>query len=365
MRRHACRGVVVLHSLDAKAAAGVTRYARELEAALLRAGEPVQPLPLRPWEIRLGQRRLGGFLSLRLQSAVRPLRKRDLLHSTYHYTAHPRCDVATVHDLFPETRPELGFSGPEVAAMQRTTRRLARRGVWLACDSQATRDVLLQRYPEVDAELVHVAPPGIASRFAPPAPGSAQHPAFTPDKFNILCVADLNPRKRLDWLLAAARDLPEVRIIQVGPQAIRRPAWQRQADLERPLANALGDRLVRLGRLDDPALIACYQSADLLVLPTLDEGFGFPPLEALSCGTPVAVTDLPVLRESLHDQATYFRDAADLARRLPAHVRAKPTPAKRQARHAWVQSEHGWPRAVRPVLDLYERVRQEGTGRRA
>lgn len=392
-------GVVVLHSLDAKAAAGVTRYARDLEAALIAAGEPVQALRLRPWEISLGRRRVGGFLSLRAQSLVRPLVKRDVLHSTFHYAAHPRCDVATVHDLFPETRPELGFARAEIAAMQRTTQRLARRGVTLACDSMATRDALLSRYPSFDADRVQVVPPGISDRFAPltasttaptapptgptatstssPSQGPANppqrrppsagahaaiHAAFQPDAFNVLCVADLNPRKRLDWLLQAARDLPGIRVVHVGPQSIRRPAWQRQADLERPLAAALGSRLVRLGRLDDAGLLACYQAADLLVLPTLDEGFGFPPLEALSCGTPVAVTDLPVLRESLRDQATYFRDAGDLADVLRQAQGRRPTAAQRRQRNAWVQEHHGWPRAARRMMDLYDRVRQETAG---
>ena len=385
-------GVVVLHSLDAKAAAGVTRYARDLEAALIAAGEPVQALRLRPWELSLGQRRVGGFLSLRAQSLVRPLVKRDVLHSTFHYAAHPRCDVATVHDLFPETRPELDFARTEVAAMQQTTRRLARRGVTLACDSNATRDVLLSRYPAFDPDHVHVVPPGISSRFAPltasstaptPVPTASPnhsaapasrptHPfaeaqatiqaAFQQDAFNILCVADLNPRKRLDWLLQAARDLPGVRVVHVGPQAIRRPAWQRQADLERPLAAALGSRQARLGRRDDAALLACYHAADQLVLPPRHEGFGFPPLEALSCGTPVAVTDLPVLRESLCDQATYFHDADDLADVLRAAQGRRPTAAQRRQRHDWVQSQHGWPRAARRMMDLYDRVRQETMG---
>lgn len=370
--------MVVLHSLDAKAAAGVTRYARDLEAALIAAGEPVQALRLRPWELTLGQRRVGGFLSLRAQSLMRPLVKGDVLHSTFHYASHPRCDVATVHDLFPETRPELGFARAEVAAMQRTTQRLARRGVHLACDSMATRDVLLARYPAFDPDRVQVVPPGISARFVPAtasstpstatpttgptATSTAVPAAFQPDAFNVLCVADLNPRKRLDWLLQAARDLPGVRIVHVGPQAIRRPAWQRQADLERPLAAALGSRLVRLGRLDDADLLACYQAADLLVLPTLDEGFGFPPLEALSCGTPVAVTGLPVLRESLHDQATYFHDAGELSDVLRAAQSRRSTPAQRQQRHAWVQQQHGWPRAARRMMDLYDLVRQEAAG---
>ncbi|MFA5944103.1 MAG: glycosyltransferase, partial [Candidatus Thermoplasmatota archaeon] len=288
--------MVTLHSLDAKEAAGVTRYARELADALRADGEEVRELRIRPYEVALGSRKVGGFLSMKAQGLLRPLRKGGLLHSTFHYAAHPRCDVATVHDLFPETRSEeLGFGAVEVAAMRRTTERLLRRNVDLVCDSETTRTTLRRLYPTAEAERLHVVMPGISDRFHPSST-LRPHPAFKAGRFNVLCVADLNPRKRLDWLLQAVLDLddPTVHLVHAGPDSVRRPPWAEQKARESPLAAALGDRLTRLGRLDDPGLLAAYQSADLVVLPTLDEGFGFPPLEAMACGTPVAVTDLPI-----------------------------------------------------------------------
>lgn len=349
--------MVVLHSLDAKAAAGVTRYSRELAVALREAGEPVEELRIRPLEVPLGKRRVGGFVSMRLQSLLRPLRKRGPLHSTFHYAAHPRCDLATIHDLFPETRrAELGFAPVEVASMRRTTRRLLDRGTHLVAVSQATRRAFVELYPGTEGR-VHVAPPGIATRFRPPrADRPRPHPAFRPDRINVLCVADLNPRKRFDWLLKAALDVddPRLHIVHAGPDAVRRPPWAAQRELERPLEEKLGSRLTRLGRLDDDALVAAYQSADLLVLPTLDEGFGFPPLEALACGTPAAVTGLPVFQETLGDQAARFSGPDDLARLLEGALRrGPPTPQARQAAHAWTMERHGWPQAAQRLMQVY------------
>lgn len=364
--------MVLLHSLDARAAAGVTRYSRELAEALRAAGEPVRELRIRPYELALGRRRVGGFVTMRLQSLVRPLRKGPLpgglLHSTYHYAAHPRCDVATVHDLFPETRSEeLGFSAVEVASMQRTTERLLRRKVRLAFVSQASQDAFRSLYPQADPDRLHVAPPGIAARFQPPPVDAAggperPHPAFRADRINVLCVADLNPRKRLDWLLQAALEVddPRLHIVHAGPDTVRRPPWSAQRARERPVEEHLlrQGRLTRLGRLEDPELVAAYQSADLLVLPTLDEGFGFPPLEALACGTPVAVTDLPVFRPTLAGQAERFpvgdRAVASLAHLLRGALRrGAPTAEERGRRHAWVRSHHSWNRAVAAVRDVY------------
>jgi len=357
--------VVLLHSLDARAAAGVTRYSRELADALRTLGEPVQELRMRPWELPVGKRRVGGFVSMRLQGLLRPLRKRGVLHSTYHYAAHRRCDVATVHDLFPETRTaELGFAPVEVASMRRTTGRLLARKAHLVFVSQATRDSFLRMYPKADHDRLHVASPGIAGRFTPPPPGTRPHPAFKEGRFNVLCVADLNPRKRLDWLLEAALEVgdPGLSVVHAGPHTVRRPAWEQQRSRELPLERSLGTdgRFTCLGRLEDEALVAAYRSADLVVLPSLDEGFGFPPLEALACGTPVAVTDLPVFRETLGDQAARFRDAAGLARVLRGAMRARrPGEADRRRRHEWVMARHGWPAAARRLVDVYRAAERD------
>jgi glycosyltransferase involved in cell wall biosynthesis len=355
--------VVTLHSLDAKAAAGVTRYARELAEALRAEGEPVQELRIRPYELTLGRRRVGGFLTMKAQGLVRPLRKSGVLHSTFHYAAHPRCDLATVHDLFPETRAdELGFASVELAAMRRTTDRLLRRRVALVCDSAVTREAFLRLYPKADPDRLHVVMPGISDRFRPPA-RPRPHPAFRAGRFNVLCVADLNPRKRLDWLLEALLELddPRIHLVHAGPDAVRRPAWAQQKAREEPLEARLADRMTRLGRLDDADLVAAYQSADLVVLPTLDEGFGFPPLEALACGTPVAVTDLPIFDETLPGQGERFGDAADLADVLRKAARRKaPTAAQRRARHDWVMANHSWEQAARSLMHLYSTPYRSG-----
>jgi glycosyltransferase involved in cell wall biosynthesis len=295
---------------------------------------------------------------MKAQGLVRPLVKRGVLHSTFHYAAHPRCDVATVHDLFPETRSEeLGFAAVEVAAMRRTTGRLLRRKVRLVCDSEATRASFLGLYPDADPALLQVVLPGISDRFRPPRLDKPRpHAAFRPDHFNVLCVADLNPRKRFDWLLQAVLAVgdPKVQVIHAGPDAVRRPAWAQQKARESSLETTLGAQVTRLGRLEDAELVAAYQSADLLVLPTLDEGFGFPPLEALACGTPVAVTDIPVFRETLPGQGDRFTDAASLAKVLrQALARGSPTPAQRAAHNAWVKQNHSWTRAARTLIDLY------------
>ncbi|HML29558.1 MAG TPA: glycosyltransferase, partial [Hyphomicrobium sp.] len=60
------------------------------------------------------------------------------------------------------------------------------------------------------------------------------------------------------------------------------------------------------GQISDAELIDWVQHAVALVIPSFYEGFGIPPLEAMAVGCPVAVADIPALRETCGDAAIYF-----------------------------------------------------------
>ncbi|HEX2065298.1 MAG TPA: glycosyltransferase [Candidatus Thermoplasmatota archaeon] len=351
--------MVVLHR-PASGGRGIARYSRDLAHALRAAGEPVRELAVRPWTVRVRGKELGGFLSIRLQGRLLPLVKRDVLHSTFHYAAHPRCDVATVHDLFLQTMAgPLGVASHELRRLGKGLARLARRRVRLVCVSEATRRNLLAAEPSLREEATAVVHPGVREAFRPPPP--APRAAEEQAERRVLCVADLNPRKRVEWLLeaAVAVDDPRLRVVLVGSLRVQRPAWEGARQRIDALAARLGPRFEHHSDLDEAGLVRAYQDADLLVLPSVDEGFGFPPLEALACGTPVAVSDVPVFHETMGEQAAYFRDAGGLARVLRRVLSSPhPTPAQRQRRHSWVARHHSWDGAARALRTLYAEVRR-------
>ena len=64
--------------------------------------------------------------------------------------------------------------------------------------------------------------------------------------------------------------------------------------------------MIRTGHVTDEELLALLTGAAALLYPSKYEGFGLPPLEAWACGTPALVSDLPVLRESTEDRATFL-----------------------------------------------------------
>jgi glycosyltransferase involved in cell wall biosynthesis len=136
-----------------------------------------------------------------------------------------------------------------------------------------------------------------------------------------------DPRKQVAGLAATPRQLP---LVLVGPT--------------RPWAHELPD-VTLTGHVSDEHLAAIYSGARALVLPSEDEGFGLPAVEALACGTPVVACEVPALREVLDERAT-FVDAGDLGALIAAAEAAeRPAPAP----PAW-----SWEDAARATRGVYE-----------
>jgi glycosyltransferase involved in cell wall biosynthesis len=157
------------------------------------------------------------------------------------------------------------------------------------------------RLTGVDAERVHVVSNGVEPRFRPVDPKTVQQ-VRTKFELNgpyILFVGSLEPRKNLKILLEAwsLGSFDGATLEVVGASGHLYPKLQLGPIPE-------GVRL--LGRVEDEALPALYSGAAGFVYPSVYEGFGLPPLEAMACGCPLAVSDIPVHREVCGSRAIYF-----------------------------------------------------------
>ena len=121
----------------------------------------------------------------------------------------------------------------------------------------------------------------------------------------LLCLSTLEPRKNLKLLLDACVSLFDEGITEEIVLAGRR-GWKMEDFL-----NGYSDDFLRhvhfTGFVDDEDLPAVYKLAQVFVFPSLYEGFGIPPLEALACGTPVISSDAASMPEILDGMATYFK----------------------------------------------------------
>lgn len=161
-----------------------------------------------------------------------------------------------------------------------------------------------------------------------------------------LSVATLEPRKNLEMLIQAMRQLQDAGQALPTLVLVGQSGWktsQTQTAIEQ--ARDAGLHIVQTGFVSDKDLPALYAGACLFVFPSVYEGFGMPVQEALACGTPVLATDVPEIREAGRTQACYFEPtvsdlAATLAQTLSEswrHAELSADARAKRARLAWAQ----------------------------
>ena len=300
-----------------------------------------------------------------------PRRLRSLGADVFHSTNFilplrrlPCAAVATIHDLIPYVAPHYVPRSRKTrcAALYRwTTRRAARLADRIVAVSRHTKcDIVTHlRVPD---EKVTVIYNGIDPSFRPS--GGARSDEFR-RRFNIegdliVAAGRADPYKNLLGLVRAVQDLvaagrTTLRCLLVGEEDDRYPEVRRYVE-----AHGLDEHVRFTGYLDHADLVRAYQEADLLVHPSLYEGFGLPPLEAMACGTPVVSSNRTSLPEVLGDAAVLVEpeDPAELA---AAIARVLDDDALRQSLRAkglkHVQA-FTWQRAACETLQLYRSAHQ-------
>jgi glycosyltransferase involved in cell wall biosynthesis len=210
--------------------------------------------------------------------------------------------VVSVHDLTPLHHPEL--CNEATLAYPGLIRRAVGRGAWVHTDSAFVAGEVLEAFGP-DPSRVRVVNPGIPML---PVPAEADADAvlrrLLPDGLRRFClsIGTAEPRKDLPGLVGAfdvvAERQRDVALVLAGP-----PGWGEQA-LEAAIERAASrDRIVRTGWVTQADLAALLARATVLAYPSLYEGFGFPPLQAMQAGVPVVATRAGSLPEVLGDAA--------------------------------------------------------------
>ncbi len=360
---------------------GLGRYAQELTTALLAVdaedeyiafyNRPAQArvppplahlrhlttdLPNKPWRLSALCAHLVGLSQDRFFPDV------DLFHATDHLL--PRFSrvrsVFTLHDLafrfYPETHTPLNRWFLNVMM----PRFLHAAGAVIAVSEHTKRDAL--RAYGIDETKVRVIYEGVSPRFCPANPEAIQatrRKYNLPDRF-ILFVGTIEPRKNLTTLLAAYRLLrgqgAEHKLVIVGKRG-----WL-YGDFFRQLrASGLEGEIIFPGFVPDEDLPALYGGADLFAFPSLYEGFGLPPLEAMACGTPVVCADSSSLPEVVGDAALLVPPSdvaawAEALRRLACDADLQASLRSRGPEQA---RRFSWEQAARATVEVYRQVMAE------
>jgi alpha-1,3-rhamnosyl/mannosyltransferase len=286
-------------------AGGIRRYAAQLRRALA-ARDDVRLVAVGPrarrrdravLRIAQGLAREGWHHTVGLDRAARAAGA-DVVHCPGAFAPQRSTAplVLTVHDVLPLVHPEL-FPRVTVAQQRLVLARRARRAARVIVNTQHVRDEAATLLG-LEHERIRVVPCGVDGRFRPtaPDPGRARE-RWGIDRPYVLAVGTLEPRKNLLGAvhgLRAAGLGDEVALVVAGAQGWRNEAFEREA----PRA---GVPLVMTGWVSDEELVGLYSGARCLVFPSLYEGYGLPPLEAMACGCPVVSSDRCGLPEVVGD----------------------------------------------------------------
>jgi glycosyltransferase involved in cell wall biosynthesis len=229
----------------------------------------------------------------------------DVAHSAHPLLmpARDAAQVVTIHDLFflssaDHTRAEIRRDYPALAAAH------ARRAHAVVTSTQYGMRQIVTRLG-VEPDRIYLCPPG-----APTWRTLGREP-HVPEDGCILFLGTLEPRKNVGVLLdaytrALVRRPTLPRLVLAGRATAAASTW-----LARLRTAPLSGRVTHLGYVLDASREELYQSARVLVMPSLDEGFGLPVLEAMSAGVPVIVSSRGSLPEVVGDAGMQI-DPADV-----------------------------------------------------
>lgn len=357
--------------------AGLGRYAESLVGALATSMrdelalfynrehgiEPLKGLPplptstvalgYKPWRMLVWLGQLARIPFNRLLPGA------ALFHATEHLLMPLRGvpTVLTVHDLIFRQLPE-HHKPLNRWYLNWTMPLYCRRADHIIAVSEATRQDLIAAYGLLP-ETITVVHEAASPRFTPqPTATQAQARAKygLPDAY-VLYVGTIEPRKNLERLLAAWAPLYRAGacppLVVVGKRG-----WLSEGFFAALEASPARDGVILTGYVPDEDLPAIYSAATAFVWPSLYEGFGLPPLEAMASGTPVICSDASSMPEVVGDAALLFDPTSEDALR-DALRRITADAALRESLREWGKvraATFSWSRAATETMAVYAQV---------
>src|SRR5665213_1679773 len=308
--RHAAniaRGTIAFSSVRR-----VTLLAGEWQAGYFRDAFHLDVARLEILPIAIANRSVSRNLwYLRTLPSLARAQDADVVHLAYpmplRRSAYTVPVVVSLHDLYPFDIPR-NFGAHRAWLNRAVLRHCLKNADAITCVSEPTRTRLHELFPALRLEKTSVVPNSIGlSR----EKGGTVFPQAIQGNPFLLCVAQHRANKNLGLLLrsfrlALDRNIvpPETKLVIVGNEG---PETTR---LHHIIAErSLHDRVLFLRGISDTLLSALYAQCELVIAPSLVEGFGLPVAEALAAGCRVACSDIPTFRAAAAPSCVLFHPA--------------------------------------------------------
>lgn len=268
--------------------------------------------------------------------------------------------ILTVYDLIPVLFPK--FVIPKV--YQRTVKMLKSINIkkdWVVCISEHTKQDFC-RYTGMKPNRVFVVPLAASTDFHPVEDASSLKFVLNkykiPDSPYLLSLCTLEPRKNLDMLVAAFANYVEINpttdlnLVLVGISG-----WKNNQIFRAVQDNpSVKQRIILTGYVPDDHLAHVYTGALAFVYPSLYEGFGLPPLEAMQCGTPVIAADSSSIPEVVGNagiliDSTNRSELTDAIEQLVRNPSLRATLSRKALQRA---RQFSWAKVAEATISVYE-----------
>ncbi len=212
---------------------------------------------------------------------------------------HPKNTIVTVHDIAFELYPEL-FTWFNRTYLKFFSRYVTRVATKIVTVSEATKKDLVKHYG-ANPDKINVIYLGYDSHVYKPlmyeqVQGVLDEYGLSYKKY-LMFVGTLQPRKNIIRLVQAYEKIASRHHIEEKLVIVGKKGWMWGPILKEIETSECKERIKVLDYAPEEHLPALYNGASLLTLPSMYEGFGIPPLEAMACGTPVVVSNISSLPE--------------------------------------------------------------------
>lgn len=301
------------------------------------------------------RRVIQRFLPRQMRAIAFGMDRLNILHLPVYFDNIPYLkngkNILTIHDLVPLFNPEISMEGLS-DYYNRLKNELYKIDMFIAVSEHTKKDIM--KYLDVPEHKIRVIYEAADESYKPVKDHSGIKKKYGLDKF-ILSVGTLEPRKNIPNLIKAFGKLNrrDYKLVITGKKG-----WKYEEIFRLVESLGLGDRIKFLGYILDEELPALYSAAELFVYPSLYEGFGLPPLEAMACGTPVIVSNRSSLPEVVGDAGILIdpEDTDGIAEAMEK-ILQQPSLRKELSEKGLQQAKKfSWSKCASETIELYKQI---------